>query len=199
MMKKDNSEEKIPEEDLRQNPDTGPCEGPDILGGKSSEDGKDASADADECREVSAEEKLIAENAELKDKYLRLAADFENYKKRSSKEISDRSKRAVESFAVDILEVSDNIDRALKSDDDSKLREGLEQIQKILEKVLKSHSITPMESVNKKFDPNIHEAIAYVPSGNEEGTVIDEIICGYCMDDKVIRCAKVAVSKGKEE
>lgn len=198
-MKKDNSEEKIPEEDLRQNPDTGPCEGSDISGEKSPEDGKDASADADECREISAEEKLIAENAELKDKYLRLAADFENYRKRSSKEISDRSKRAVESFAVDILEVSDNIDRALKSDDDSKLREGLEQIQKILEKVLKSHSITPMDSVNKKFDPNIHEAIAYVPSGSEEGTVIDEIICGYCMDEKVIRCAKVAVSKGKEE
>ncbi|UUX93521.1 nucleotide exchange factor GrpE [Methanoplanus endosymbiosus] len=199
MMNKDNSEEKISEENVRDNPDTGPGSGPEIPGDNPPEDGSGTSAGTDECKEISAEERLIAENAELKGKYLRLAADFENYRKRSLKEISDRSKRAVESFSIEILEVSDNIDRALKSDDDSRLREGLEQIQKILEKVLKSHSITPMESVDKQFDPNKHEAIAYVPSDSEEGIIIDEIVCGYCMDDKVIRCAKVAVSKGKEE
>jgi len=198
MMKKDNSEDNISGEDIRETPDTCVSDDTELPKDKTPEKNA-ASADAEVVEEKSAEEKLLAENAELKDKYLRLAADFENYKKRSSKDISDRSKRAVENFAVEILDVSDNIDRALKSDDDSKLREGLEQIQKLLEKVLKSQSITPVESVNKKFDPNMHEAIAYVPSDSEEGIIIDEIICGYCMDEKVIRCAKVAVSKGKEE
>ena len=64
---------------------------------------------------------------------------------------------------------------------------------------LEQHGIKPIECRNLPFDPERHEAVAYVPSEAEEGTVIDEAIRGYCMQDKVIRCAKVVVSKGKEE
>ncbi|ADN35445.1 GrpE protein [Methanolacinia petrolearia DSM 11571] len=153
-----------------------------------------------ECNDSGAAKiaELQATIDELNDRYLRLAADFENFRKRSSRETNERVNRAIEQFASGILEVADNLERAAGSDDSS-LREGLEQIQKILRKVLEQHSIRPIESVNKKFDPEKHEAIAYVPSDSEEGTVIDEVSCGYSMGDRVIRTAKVAVSKGKTE
>lgn len=154
---------------------------------------------AAEEKTPSREEELMAEIAALNDKYLRLAADFDNFRKRSAKESSERAERAVENLALEILEVVDNIERALNSDESS-LREGVEQIHKILTKILQNHSISPIESLKEQFDPKLHEAIAYVPSESEkEGTVIDEVIRGYCMKDKVIRCAKVAVSKGKKE
>ena len=141
---------------------------------------------------------LQARIDELNGRYLRLAADFDNFRKRSSRESTERVDRAIEEFASGILEVADNLERAARSDD-SALREGLEQIRKILKKVLEQHSIYPIESVNSQFDPEKHEAIAYVPSDQKEGIIIDEVSCGYCMGGRVIRSAKVAVSKGKPE
>jgi molecular chaperone GrpE len=102
---------------------------------------------------------------------------------------------ADERFAIDLLEVVDNFDRALKSDD-SHLREGFEQIRQLLSVQLHRHGITPIDSLNKPFNPVEHEAIAYVPSGEPEGMVINEVARGYRMNEKVIRHAKVAVSKG---
>ena len=133
--------------------------------------------------------------AELNDRFLRLAADFENFKRRISKEREYVVALADERFAIDLLEVVDNFDRALKSDD-SHLREGFEQIRQLLSVQLHRHGITPIDSLNKPFNPVEHEAIAYVPSGEPEGMVIDEVARGYRMNEKVIRHAKVAVSKG---
>ncbi|WOF16581.1 nucleotide exchange factor GrpE [Methanoplanus sp. FWC-SCC4] len=147
---------------------------------------------------ASREEELQKELDSLNEKYLRLAADFENFRKRSAKDSEARVNRAIEKFAVEMLEVSDNIERALKSDD-SCLREGVEQIRKIFAKVYENYSISPIESLQQQFDPVKHEAIAYVPSECKDGVIIDEVTRGYCMDDKVIRCAKVAVSKGNKE
>lgn len=155
----------------------------------------------EECTDSTATAKVAELQAridELNERYLRLAADFENFRRRSTRETNEKVNRAIEQLAFGILEVADNLERAAKSDDSS-LREGLEQIQKILKKVLEQHSIQPIESVNKKFDPEKHEAIAYVPSDSKEGIIIDEVSCGYCMGDRVIRTAKVAVSKGKPE
>jgi molecular chaperone GrpE len=132
---------------------------------------------------------------ELNDRFLRLAADFENFKRRTSKERESVVALANERFAIDFLEVVDNFDRALKSDD-SHLREGLEQIRQLLDVTLQHHGIMPIDSLNKPFDPKEHEAIAHIPSGEPEGTVIDEVAKGYKMNEKVIRPAKVAVSKG---
>jgi molecular chaperone GrpE len=134
--------------------------------------------------------------AELNDQFLRLAADFENFKRRTIRERESVTALANERFAIDLLEVVDNFDRALKSDD-SHLREGLEQIRQLLGVQLQRHGITPIDSLNKPFNPMEHEAIAHVPSGEPEGTVIDEVSRGYRMNEKVIRHAKVAVSKGK--
>jgi molecular chaperone GrpE len=135
--------------------------------------------------------------AELNDQFLRLAADFENFKRRTSKERESIVALANERFAIDLLDVVDNFDRALKSDD-SHLREGLEQIRQLLGVQLQRHGIMPIDSLNKPFNPVEHEAIALVPSGEPEGTVIDEVTKGYRMNEKVIRHAKVAVSKGNQ-
>lgn len=157
-----------------------------------------ASESSEAGRKPTREEELQAQVDEYKDKYLRLAADFDNFRKRSAKESGERAARATENFAIEVLDVVDNIDRALAADEKA-LREGVVQIQKVLAKILENHSISPIESKNAQFDPNKHEAIAYVPSDEKEGIIIDELIRGYTIGDKVLRCAKVAVSKGKEE
>ncbi|MCE5337730.1 MAG: nucleotide exchange factor GrpE [Methanoculleus sp.] len=135
---------------------------------------------------------------DLNRRYLRLAADFDNYRRRMARELDTRTTFAIEDFAVELLDVVDNFERAEKADG-AGLREGMEQIRKLFAAILERHGIRPIECRNLPFDPERHEAIACVPSAAEEGTVIDEVIRGYCMQDKVIRCSKVVVSKGKEE
>ena len=135
---------------------------------------------------------------DLNDRFMRIAADFENFRKRADRDRDNVVQFANERFAVDMLEVVDNLDRAVRSDDDH-LREGLMQIRELCSAILQRHGITPIDVMSKKFDPCEHEAIAHLPSEKEEGVVIDEIARGYRMNDKVIRYAKVAVSKGKEK
>ncbi|MDN7013121.1 nucleotide exchange factor GrpE [Methanoculleus sp. FWC-SCC3] len=135
---------------------------------------------------------------DLNSRYLRLVADFDNYRKRMARELDARTTFAIENFAVELLEVMDNFERAEKAEG-ADLPEGMEQIKKLFMTILERHGITPIECRNLPFDPERHEAIAYVPSDAGEGTVIDEAVRGYCMQDKVIRCAKVVVSKGMEE
>jgi len=134
--------------------------------------------------------------ADLNDRYLRLAADFENFKKRTARDREMITNLANERFAVDIIEVLDNFERAIKADD-AHLREGLVQIQQLLISQLQRHGISPVDALKKPFNPAEHEAIAHVPSEDDEGIVIDEVARGYRMHDKIIRHAKVAVSKGK--
>jgi molecular chaperone GrpE len=152
-----------------------------------------------ECPSCIAEmESLRKVNTELNDQFLRLAADFENFKKRSAREMDISVSSANERFAIDILEVMDNLDRAIKSDD-AHLREGVFRIQQLLHARLLRNGITPLEAYKKLFNPAEHEAIAYIPSDEPAGTVIDVVAQGYCMNDKVIRYAKVAVSKGNQK
>lgn len=135
---------------------------------------------------------------ELNDRYLRLAADCENFKRRTARDRETEVRGAVERFAIDLLEVLDNFDRALKQDDAASAREGLEQINKLFNTVLARYGIRQIDSVGKKFNPAEHEAVHVMASPEDEGVVIDEVTRGYCMDQKVIRCARVIVSKGKE-
>ncbi|MBR1368169.1 molecular chaperone GrpE [Methanocalculus chunghsingensis] len=135
---------------------------------------------------------------ELYGKYLRLAADFDNYRKRSARDQERIIQFANERFALEILDVLDNFERALKADD-ADLRAGLVQIHKLFLSVLERNGITQIRSEDAPFDPEKHEAIAYLPSQKEEGIILDEVCRGYCMHDKVIRCAKVAVSKGNKQ
>ncbi|MDD1704291.1 MAG: nucleotide exchange factor GrpE [Methanoregula sp.] len=135
--------------------------------------------------------------ADWSDRYLRLAADFENFQRRTARDRETVIALANERIAIDVLEVVDNLERALKTDD-AHLREGVSQIRQMISSLLERHGITPIVSLEKKFNPAEHEAIAHLPSEKEDGMVIDEVARGYRMRDKVIRYAKVAVSKGKE-
>jgi len=136
--------------------------------------------------------------AELHDQHIRLAADFENFKKRTARERETLISLANERFAIDILEVVDNFERALKTDD-THLREGILQIRQLLNAQLLRNGITPLDAQQKQFNPAEHEAIAHINSEEPAGTVIDEVSRGYRMHDKVIRYAKVVVSKGNQK
>jgi molecular chaperone GrpE len=136
--------------------------------------------------------------AELNDQFLRLAADFENFKKRTLRDRENVISLANERFAIDILEVVDNLERALKADD-AHLREGIIQIQNLLSAQLLRNGINPIDAQKKQFNPAEHEAIAHVASDETAGVVIDVVSQGYRMNDKVIRYAKVAVSKGNQK
>lgn len=136
--------------------------------------------------------------AELNDQFLRLAADVENFKKRTARDREISISLANERFAIDILEVVDNLERALKADD-THLREGIRQIQQLLSAQLLRNGINPIDALKKQFNPSEHEAIAHVTSDETVGTVIDVVARGYRMHDKVIRYAKVAVSKGNQK
>jgi len=142
-------------------------------------------------------DELTKERDAINDKYLRLAAEFENYQKRTKREQEKALRYATEKFALDILEVVDNFERALKSEDE-KLREGLEQIHKMFLGTLAKNGIEPMNATGIMFDPNFHEAIASLPSDKPAGEILDVAIPGYMIHDKVLRHAKVAVSASKE-
>lgn len=140
---------------------------------------------------------LRSAQAEMNERFLRLAADFENYKKRAVKDQAGRVEAAVEQVICEVLEVYDNLERAERADDDA-LRTGLAQIRKLFGAVLERRGVTPIACLNEQFNPALHEAVAVVPSETAEGTVIDEVARGYCMNGRVIRYAKVAVSQNKE-
>ena len=136
--------------------------------------------------------------SELLEKHLRLAADLENMRRRSHQDREMQVNYAVMSFARDLLEVSDNFERALSAQE-GQIPEGILQIKRQFENALEKQGILSFVSLGERFDPALHEAIAYVPSTEPEGAVIDEVCRGYTRNDRVIRCAKVIVSKGSQD
>lgn len=144
-------------------------------------------------------ETLRNELGEMKDKFIRKVAEFENFKKRSSKERIELIQTAGKEVIVDMLEVLDDCERAEKqmSTLDEKAKEGVMLVFNKLKSLLIAKGLKPMETINKEFDPDIHEAITEIPAPTEEqkGKVIDEIQKGYYLNDKIIRYAKVVVGK----
>lgn len=141
------------------------------------------------------------ELAELKDKYLRLAAEFDNYKRRTAKERQDLFKTANQDLMTVLLPVIDDFERAnaytKDSTDIDAVRESIGIIYNKLLKTLQQKGLTPMESKGGSFDPDLHEAIAQIPAPGEElkGKVVDEVEKGYYLGDKVLRHAKVVLGQ----
>ncbi len=154
-----------------------------------------------EEQEEDTVEVLKAELSEAKDKYLRLFAEFENFKRRNTRERLDLLNSAAQDTISNILPVLDDFDRAKKSAEDEntkeELSEGVLMVYNKLYKVLEAKGLKPMESDGQDFDPEVHEAITEVPAPNDEmkGKVIDTIEKGYLLNDKIIRFAKVVVGK----
>ena len=167
--------------------------------------------DADASEEGSPAEariqELEIELATLKDQALRAMADAENVKRRSEKEVAAARVFGIERFANDILSVHDNLSRALgvlEGSDKSELGEnaknlveGIELTEKDLMAALARHGVTAVPGVGSKFDPNVHQAVANIPSSEEKGHVATVMQTGFKIGDRTLRAAMVAVSTGK--
>jgi molecular chaperone GrpE len=146
-------------------------------------------------------ETLRNELGEMKEKFIRKVAEFENFKKRNLKERMELIQTAGKEVIVDLLEVLDDCERAEKqlttSEEGSQAKEGVMLVFNKLRTILSAKGLKPMETINKDFNPDIHEAITEIPAPSEEqkGKVIDEIQKGYYLNDKIIRYAKVVVGK----
>ena len=151
--------------------------------------------------EESALEKVKEELKEAGDKYLRLAAEFDNFKRRNAKERVELIQTAGRDVITDLLEVVDDNERAQKqletSEDVQQIKEGVSLIFNKLKHKLQAKGLKPMESINKEFNPDLHEAITEIPAPSEDlkGKVLDEVVKGYYLNDKLIRHAKVVVGK----
>ena len=149
--------------------------------------------------ELSAEEKLQQENVALNDKYLRLFAEFDNYKRRTQKERIELLQTAGKDVVVSLLPVLDDFERALKATENttevSAIRDGIMLVQNKLKSILSQKGLKELESINTVFDTDIHEAITNIPAPSDDlkGKVVDELEKGYTLNDKVIRFAKVVV------
>lgn len=159
---------------------------------------------ADETAEKTDAEKLAEaeeEIARLKDRYLRQAAEFDNFRKRTLKEKSELLLNGGEKVIASLLPVLDDLERAMdnmeKSSDVETLREGVELIVSKLEKTLATHGLKKIETEGKDFDTDFHEAVALVTADEEakKNKIIDCVQPGYMLNEKVIRHSKVVVGQ----
>lgn len=162
---------------------------------------KEESEQVEEAEEKDPLEKAQEEIAELKDKWLRSVAEFENYRKRTLKERAELILNGGEKFITSILPVLDDMERAIengtKTEDPEVLREGMTLIYQKFMKTLESQGVSKIDTVDADFDTDVHEAVAMVPGmgDDKKGKVIDCLQQGYKLNDKVIRHAKVAVGQ----
>ena len=163
---------------------------------------EDAEASAEDTEEEKDPlEKVQEEAAELKDKWLRSVAEFDNYRKRTLKERAELILNGGEKFITAILPVLDDMERAIangeKTDDPEVLREGMTLIYQKFMKTLEAQGVSKIETEDADFDTDVHEAVAMVPGmgDDKKGKVIDCLQQGYKLNDKVIRHAKVAVGQ----
>ena len=146
-------------------------------------------------------EKLQSELEEQKDKYLRLVAEFDNFKRRTAKERIELSQTAGKEIIVSLLDVLDDCDRAeaqiKKSDDVAAIKEGIALVFAKLRSTLQAKGLKAMDSINTEFDVEKHEAITEIPAPTPDlkDKVVDEVTKGYYLNDKLIRFAKVVVGK----
>jgi molecular chaperone GrpE len=150
---------------------------------------------------------LRAENAELKDRLLRIAAEMENLRKRTEREIADTRSYAIAGFARDMLTATDSLSRALavlppevrENADEAmaSLIGGIELTEREMQRLLAKHGVTPIEAQGQKFDPHKHQAMFEVPDPSQpDGMVVQVVQAGYAIGERVLRPAMVGVSKG---
>ncbi|MGQ0738698.1 MAG: nucleotide exchange factor GrpE [Bacteroidota bacterium] len=146
-------------------------------------------------------EKVRAELEEIKDKHLRKIAEFDNFKRRSAKERMELIQTAGKEVIADLLDVLDDCDRAQQqledSDDSAAIKEGVMLVFTKLRNTLQARGVKVMETIHRDFNPDLHDAITEIPAPAEEmkGKVLDEVVKGYYLNDKIIRHAKVVVGK----
>ena len=164
----------------------------DMAAAESDKGGDEPTETADQASEVGS------------DRYLRLVAEFDNYRKRTAREFGDVIRSANIRLLRELIEITDNFERAMSHESDvnggEAYRKGVELIYNQLAELLKKEGVTAIESKGQPFDPNYHEALMQAESDEyDEGMVSQEILKGYKLDDKVLRHARVVVSRGRSE
>jgi len=169
---------------------------------------EDTAGETEDKTKESSEVQLEKKVAELNDKVLRLLAENQNIRKNHEREKEDILKYGSFNFASQILSLTDNLDRAFsifKSNEKFKDKEfleitnGIELIEKDLLITLEKNSITYVDCLNKKFDPNFHQALSEIESEKDPGTVIEEIQKGYVLHDRLLRPSLVNVAKSAKK
>lgn len=197
----DNEKEQQPDENLANE------EKPDDNSSVSTETAE-IESDSSTVSEVTADEVDLHQqeidnlNDEVKsqeDKYLKLYAEFENFKRRNKQEIDLNNKYKEQKFAEDLLPVLDNLERAMDIEGETEafasLKKGVEMVYNDFLNIFGKHDITVIESAGKEFDPNVHQAVMTEPSEEGSGIVIEEFQKGYMLKDRVIRPSMVKVSE----
>lgn len=162
---------------------------------------EDGVKDGTEEKETDPLEAALNEIAQLKDKYLRSVAEFDNYRKRTLKEKAELILNGSEKAVQAILPIIDDMERALanseKTEDAEVLKEGMKLIYQKTNKIMEGLGVKKIDTTDADFDTNFHEAVAMVPGMGDEkkGKVLDCVQTGYTLNDKVIRHAKVAVGQ----
>ncbi|HPD94992.1 MAG: nucleotide exchange factor GrpE [Bacteroidales bacterium] len=166
---------------------------------KEEQNEKNADATSSETEEIAKD--IETELGNMKDKYLRLSAEFDNYRKRTLKEKSDLLKYASEDVLTDLLPVVDDLDRALNAIEEAKdvaaVKEGLKLIVNKFHDFLKSKGIKEIDAMGKDLDTDLHEAVTKIPAPDDKskGKIVDVIQKGYLLNDKVVRFSKVVIGE----
>ncbi len=206
---KDQTEDMEPEENgaeadpAGETPEAGTAEEAESAGAPGEEEteesaGEGAEGESGAAEEAAAEPEAKAEDEDLQHKFMRLSADFQNYRRRTEKEKSDIYAYANEKIVSQLLEVSDNFERAMAAGcSDEKFLQGIEQILKQLRDVLERSGGKEKEAEGADFDPNLHNAVMTLPAENDDqkGKIVQVLQKGYTLNGKVIRPAMVAVAQ----
>tara|TARA_B100001559_G_scaffold312185_1_gene309587 strand:+ start:1650 stop:2255 length:606 start_codon:yes stop_codon:yes gene_type:complete len=154
-------------------------------------------------------DELKSKLKDTEDKLLRSLADNDNLRKRHDKEIEDNSKYAIKNLSYSLLNVADNLQRALESIPNSEANDldnnviknliiGIKAVEKELIDSLEKHGVTKFDSINQKFNPEIHQAVSKVHNEKADGTIVEEMQKGFKIGDRLLRPAMVVVSMGPE-
>ena len=166
-----------------------------------SDEGTELPPESEPDKVVSEEKAIEGKLAELQDKYIRLSAEFDNYRKRTLKEKMEITKYTGEDLLKKILPIMDDFERALKhiegSTDCKGVKEGIDLIYLKFSEFLKQHWITEIEAMNTVFSVDLHDAVAKIPVDEEDkkGKIVDVLLKGYYLKDKVIRHSKVVIGE----
>ncbi len=167
--------------------------------GLNTDENRAGSEGLDDMFAEDGDSKLQAELTEARDKYLRLAAEFENYKRRTSRERIELTQTAGRDIIQSLLDVLDDSERATKNmettEDTEQIKQGVMLVFNKLKNTLQNRGLKAMESQGTDFDPELHEAVTEVPMPDQAGKVVDVVMPGYYLNDKLIRHAKVIVGK----
>ncbi len=172
-----------------------------LTGSGDQEPGASAPDGTSSDKVVSEEKQFEEKLAEMQDKYIRLSAEFDNYRKRTLREKMEITKYASENLLIEILPVMDDFDRAIShmdtSADCAAIKEGLDLIYGKFSEFLKQNGVKEIESMNCDFNVDLHEAVAKTPVEEEDkkGKIVDVILKGYYLQNKVIRHSKVVIGE----